>query len=252
MSCPCQIEKQIHLSSMHSSMARLLRLIPLAALGVALAGGNGHAEVSEPSSSITSPFLWQVDGGAKPSYLFGTIHAGVSAAELPPQVGDALAESSLFVMETSPSQAMIRSTGARPMDLELAEHARRSGVQIGSLETLRFQLDLMAQLGNSEEIAAMLSEQSSSNELRSLATAYRSGDQDVLRMATGPSEPALQELLLDSRNRRWVHKLSPILGQGGVFVAVGAGHMPGPQGLVSLLGQRGFSATRALSTRLCV
>lgn len=229
---------------MHSPIFRLLRLIPLAALGVALAGGSGHAEVSEPSASIRSPFLWKVDGGAMPSYLFGTIHAGVGARELPSQVVDAIAHSSLFVMETAPSQAMVRNTGERPMDLELADHAQRSGVRIGTLETLRFQLDLMAQLGNSEEIAAMLSEQTSSDELGALATAYRSGDEEVLLAATGPSEPALQELLLDSRNRRWVQKLSPILDRGGVFVAVGAGHMPGPSGLVSLLEQRGFSITR--------
>jgi len=183
---------------------------------------------------------------SNPSYLFGTIHAGVSACELPHRVGAAIAGSDLFVMEAAPTKGMSQSAQGKPMDIELAEHAHRNGSKILTLETLRFQLDLLKQLGSQEEIAAMLAEDAAgSSAIEPVANAYRTGDLELLASATGPTDPAMQELLLHQRNRRWVQKLSPVLARGGAFVAVGAGHMGGPSGLVSLLQDRDFEVRRA-------
>ena len=228
-----------------SPLAKLLRFLPLAALGVVLAGSTSTPP-AQAAPTVESPFLWQVGGSENSSYLFGTIHAGVSAQELPVRVGRAIASSDLFIMETAPAKEMRGMGPHQPMDLDLANHAHRSGAKVLTLETLRFQLDLLSQLGNREEIAAMLAEDTAGNSaIEPLVEAYRSGDEELLAMATGPAEPAMQELLINSRNRRWAQKLSPVLARGGAFVAVGAGHMPGPQGLVSLLHNRGFSVERA-------
>ncbi|MDJ0637902.1 MAG: TraB/GumN family protein [Paracoccaceae bacterium] len=50
--------------------------------------------------------------------------------------------------------------------------------------------------------------------------------------------------LLAFRNVRFVNRLERQLSQGGVFVAVGAGHLPGPDGLVALLRDDGYTVTR--------
>lgn len=50
--------------------------------------------------------------------------------------------------------------------------------------------------------------------------------------------------LLDLRNRRFVDRITPDLAAGGVFLAVGAAHLPGENGLVSMLRQDGFDVTR--------
>jgi hypothetical protein len=42
------------------------------------------------------------------------------------------------------------------------------------------------------------------------------------------------------RNLRMAERLEPILEQGGVFVAVGALHLPGPDGLFELLRAQGY------------
>jgi len=247
MSCPqrpCLFANETQLGAMATNpLLRLLRLLPLAALGVALAGSSARA--SQPAPTVEAPFLWKVEGATAPSYLFGTIHAGVSASELPVRVGAAIAHSDLFIMETAPAKAMQSTQRPQPMDLDLAQHAHRSGSRILTLETLQFQLDLLSKLGSQEEIAAMLGDQSDSSEIASIADAYRTGDLNALVSATGPAEPEMQEILLDSRNRRWTEKLAPVLGRGGAFVAVGAGHMAGPEGLLALLENRGFSVQRA-------
>ena len=55
---------------------------------------------------------------------------------------------------------------------------------------------------------------------------------------------AFWERLVARRNRRMVERMLPGLRQGGVFVAVGALHLPGEEGLVALLRQEGFTVER--------
>ncbi len=50
-----------------------------------------------------------------------------------------------------------------------------------------------------------------------------------------------QDILLDNRNRNWVGQLKTIMKQAAVFVAVGAGHLPGKTGLIALLRKEGYT-----------
>ena len=50
-----------------------------------------------------------------------------------------------------------------------------------------------------------------------------------------------EELMLNGRNRNWVKRLNEILPGKNIFVAVGAGHIPGDQGLVNLLRKEGYT-----------
>ncbi|MEM6385906.1 MAG: TraB/GumN family protein [Pseudomonadota bacterium] len=50
--------------------------------------------------------------------------------------------------------------------------------------------------------------------------------------------------LLDDRNERFFEELVPELNAGGVFVAVGAAHLPGANGLVAMLRRSGYTVTR--------
>ncbi|MBX2887862.1 MAG: TraB/GumN family protein [Ferruginibacter sp.] len=50
-----------------------------------------------------------------------------------------------------------------------------------------------------------------------------------------------QEFLLNRRNRNWVQQLKSIMADKNVFVAVGAGHLPGKNGLIELLRDAGYT-----------
>jgi uncharacterized protein YbaP (TraB family) len=227
------------------SIGPLLRLLPLAALGLALAGTSADAETATvEAASIDAPFLWQIDGGERPSYLFGTIHAGVDATELPPVVDAALHSSDLFVMETAPGERFLtdESPVGLPMDMALARNAHQEGTRVATLESLQFQLSLLEQLGSAQEFAAMLAEDPDA--VAPLMDAYRSGDLDQIDEVTRMEDPAIRDILLTQRNYRWVHKLRRTLVRGGAFIAVGVGHCPGPDGLLDLLDSHGFSIRR--------
>ncbi len=57
--------------------------------------------------------------------------------------------------------------------------------------------------------------------------------------------PELRRVLLTDRNRRWVPRIATLIEQGREpFVAVGAGHVIGDNGVVALLEAQGFAARR--------
>ena len=52
------------------------------------------------------------------------------------------------------------------------------------------------------------------------------------------------DYLLTFRNRRFIDRLKPDLDEGGVVVAIGAGHIAGETGMVTLLRAAGYDVTR--------
>lgn len=54
----------------------------------------------------------------------------------------------------------------------------------------------------------------------------------------------LTEHLMTRRNLDWLPRLTEQLERGGAFVAVGAGHLPGENGLIALIERKGFTVTR--------
>lgn len=59
------------------------------------------------------------------------------------------------------------------------------------------------------------------------------------------ADPELREVLLVSRNKAWAARIASDLAKGKtLFVAVGAAHTVGPDGLGALLEKRGFTVTR--------
>jgi uncharacterized protein YbaP (TraB family) len=85
--------------------------------------------------------------------------------------------------------------------------------------------------------------------IREMTTAWERGDLDTLERSvvddTREEYPDVYEALFVRRNNAWMEVLVRELNGSGVdFVAVGAGHLLGPDGLVAQLRRRGYTVER--------
>ena len=55
--------------------------------------------------------------------------------------------------------------------------------------------------------------------------------------------PLAKRHIIIDRNHTMATRAAPILADGNVFIAVGALHLPGPEGVVELLRKQGFAVT---------
>ena len=74
--------------------------------------------------------------------------------------------------------------------------------------------------------------------------AWRRGDADALAMMMQRESaefPAFHERLVNARNRAWIPKIEKFIESGQTyFVVVGAGHLGGSNGVLSLLRAKGY------------
>lgn len=122
---------------------------------------------------------------------------------------------------------------------------------IEEFEGARAQLSIFDRLPEAQQRALLLAVihgEDGGGESDVLVRAWAKGDLDTIaREVNGEflADPQLREALLTGRNRAWTDKLDAAL-KGGAhhFVAVGAAHLVGPEGLPALLAARGYRVTR--------
>ena len=123
---------------------------------------------------------------------------------------------------------------------------------IREVEGARTQLGIFDELPEREQrdlLEATLTELSRDDSERQATTRrWLSGDIEGLldpEAETLLSDPELREALVEGRNRAWLPVLTAQLEQAPrPLIAVGAGHMGGPEGLPPLLRRAGYTVTR--------
>jgi uncharacterized protein YbaP (TraB family) len=131
---------------------------------------------------------------------------------------------------------------------EVMKLAKQNGKEIKGLETMAFQASVFDSIPYEEQAAELLrsidSMVLSKKYFDSMITAYkeqRMGELESLMKNEEFGMESNQDILLDNRNRNWVGQLKTIMKQAAVFVAVGAGHLPGKTGLIALLRKEGYT-----------
>ena len=51
------------------------------------------------------------------------------------------------------------------------------------------------------------------------------------------------QIMLEERNHHWVTEMPEMMQKGSSFFAVGAGHLGGPTGIITLLRKQGYTVT---------
>lgn len=138
------------------------------------------------------------------------------------------------------------------LDLVLYKAAVEAGKEVKGLETMEEQLAVFDDLSEADQIALLRETLDSRDQMpamfEDLIQAYLAQDLDALMERSeqylqdgDPRLSALfREAAVDSRNRRMAERVQPLLDQGGWFIAVGALHLPGEEGLLRLLERKGY------------
>lgn len=142
------------------------------------------------------------------------------------------------------------SSGA---EAQLAAAAQDAGKTFAYFETLeqqlRFFADTPIELQIVEFEVGVREMVENPDVLTEMVQSWAAGDMDLLDrvfnedMAT--SSPELYQRLLVNRNIAWIPQIEAALeGADDALIAVGAGHLPGDQGVLALLEAEGYALTR--------
>ncbi|GAA0877167.1 TraB/GumN family protein [Algoriphagus jejuensis] len=130
-------------------------------------------------------------------------------------------------------------------EVSFTSKAMESQKPIIGLETPEFQLGIFDQIPAEiqlSELIKIIQDQSAADDFRQLTAAYLREDTEALYdlMVAEAMMAEYREVLLDNRNKAWVSILANEMVAQSLFVAVGAGHLGGDQGLISLLRKAGY------------
>lgn len=143
-------------------------------------------------------------------------------------------------------------TGEAGVESVLRDAFIRAGKPVGQLESNSEQLSLFDTLPESAQRSLLEGAIESPTEMRTqfqeMLTAWVRGD--VAKIGATFNEdlsgsPELREALLKRRNVNWARWIQRRMASpGSVFVAVGAGHLAGPDSVVSMLQRDGYRVRR--------
>jgi len=166
----------------------------------------------------------------------------------------------LSAMIALPACELARKAGGLPvLDVKLAEDAKAAGKRLEGLESAADQLRAMASLPMDFHMKGLVETlklgDRADDVIETMIVLYEREDTGMfwpLFRAVLPSVgedeagyAAFDEAVITSRNRTMVDHAGPILARGNAFIAVGALHLPGPDGLIELFRKAGYTVTAA-------
>lgn len=138
----------------------------------------------------------------------------------------------------------------KPMDYFVAASGKRQSKKVTQLETMEEQFELLYNAFSIEEQVRQLvaivnqKELAATSQVR-LLELYLAKDLGGLHTyaESMPKDFGNSDFLLKNRNEKWMRALPALMKKEAQFVAVGALHLPGPDGLLPLLRKAGYTVT---------
>jgi uncharacterized protein len=257
--------------TMHVADPRVLDLKPSAALALDAAATIviETAEILDPVQSqaamLMNPELTMFTDGTSLADLmspeeYAMVEEALDAIGLPIGAVSRMKPWMIGALVALPECEMARkASGESFLDKEIAESAAAQGKSVLGLETIEEQLTAMAGLPMDFHIRGLV-ETIALGDLIDDITAtmtdlYVAGDigmiLPLIRAVSPPGDGMdasyadFEERIILSRNRLMARRAAPIIDEGNAFIAVGALHLPGDEGLVELLRADGYRVTRA-------
>lgn len=135
-------------------------------------------------------------------------------------------------------------------EMSLMSLAKKNKIPMLGLETIEQQIGFFDAIP-AKEFGNMIAEyftnaDSLKAQTQRLQEIYRSGQLDTLAKFMVESSPELMEfedILLTDRNADWIPKIIELIHQKPTFIAVGAAHLAGQNGVLHLLKNKGYKVT---------
>lgn len=214
-------------------------------------------ELADPDNATAGAQVWQKLANSPG-------HGPLSARIAPDQRGKlttvlkgaGLRDEDFASTETWAAALTVAQASSRQLDsahgIDRAVLAAMQGKRVEELEGREAQLAIFDRLPESEQrdlLAAIVGDAARGrDESADLAAAWRRGDMDAIARESRRgllADPELREALYTGRNRRWTGRIVAAMKRGHVpFVAVGAAHLVGPQGVPAMLRERGCAVER--------
>lgn len=182
----------------------------------------------------------------------------LAAAGMPAAVASRIKPWLVFMMLAVPACERHRQSSGKPaLDMQLAADARRRGIPVVGLETLEGQLSMLAEIPEDQQIAMLRAvlhhADRTEDQMETIVQLYLNRQmglalpfQHELARTAGVAADAFDAFEKDiviKRNVAMAESAKPLLAKGEAFVGVGALHLIGPNGLVALFRQAGYTVT---------
>lgn len=138
-------------------------------------------------------------------------------------------------------------TELKMIDVELMNLAASGDKIIGGLETAKEQMETLGKFLTPSDLVKTVSKFEEGKEMMvKLKKAYLDEDLatlDVLMKDRKEMTQEQEDLLLNNRNKNWVKMMPELMTDNSTFFAVGAGHLLGKEGVITLLQKQGYTVT---------
>ncbi len=125
--------------------------------------------------------------------------------------------------------------------------AEQKNIPISGLETYDEQLKFLEEIPLEDQLKSMVKTiknyTEETNKLGQLVIDYKSQNLTALAKSFEEDEDdqTLKTKLLDKRNQNWIPKIKTAIQNKSCFIAIGAGHLVGENGLINLLKNQGYT-----------
>ena len=137
------------------------------------------------------------------------------------------------------------------IDDHFQKEARKRGLAVGGFESAEFQIELLyGNITDEEEREALLKlvddNETVLKEMQAMTDAYFSFDMEGIKSITfnslenGDMTAEEFRVMITDRNHNWVEQMPEIMVSKPTLFVVGAGHLPGNEGVLELLKAQGY------------
>lgn len=157
-------------------------------------------------------------------------------------------EYSPFFVYSMLIQTSFKKNMGEALDIYFFKEAKSSNKELAGLETLEEQISAINSMTDEDQVRMIMDlvagkDEGSDKSMKKMLKYYMKGDLDKLMELSEEADMGdeFESALIVERNHRMAERMEPLMKERSTFVAVGALHLPGEEGVIELLRKAGYS-----------